>query len=302
MANIDRGFRIDVLSFSDLALAVSGTEQPDIGVGFEAPQGSIYLRQNTGTNGGLYVKFGPADVDWRNVSAIDLTFLQDEINNIETSGGYLNSDGTFDPTILNTFNNVSGLTETSTLLSALSQMDSAIVARGPLVNVQQDGIPVPNTPHNTVNFIDMEATDTGTGVSNIQNIFGSYFASTESLGVTTTTQTTPLEKLSLNTGTIPAGTYRIGWSFQWNHNATTNDFLGRVQLNNIKDLAFYQIEPKDAAGTFSTTGTNQQLGISGFSIEVLTAGTHIIDIDFTTSLAGVESSMWNTRLEFWRIS
>ena len=136
-------------------------------------------------------------------------------------------------------------------------------------------------------------------------LFGSEFQFAEDLIVTTTTQVALLEKLKLTTPALPAGTYRIGWSFQWNHNSTSTDFLGRVQLDDTDDLAYYQAEPSDSSYTgtpFSTTGTDQQMEMEGFSHKTLGAGVHTIDIDFATSVAGDESSIWNVRLEIWRVA
>ena len=64
MANIDQGFSTDVLSLNDVNLITSGIVDPTTGAGFEAPQGSLYLRYNSGTSGAVYVKFGPNNVDW----------------------------------------------------------------------------------------------------------------------------------------------------------------------------------------------------------------------------------------------
>ena len=57
MANIDDAFRIEILSLDDKTLIGTGEPQPNIGLGYEAPQGSLYLRQNATTSGEVYVKF-----------------------------------------------------------------------------------------------------------------------------------------------------------------------------------------------------------------------------------------------------
>jgi len=64
MANIDNGFRVEVLSLDDKTLLATGLDQPDILPGFEAPQGSLFLRQSSGSFGELYIKKGPNDIDW----------------------------------------------------------------------------------------------------------------------------------------------------------------------------------------------------------------------------------------------
>lgn len=62
MAHIDKAFRVSTLSLSDATLITQGTIDPS-GVGFEAPEGSLFLR-SSGTNSGVYVKTGPLDTNW----------------------------------------------------------------------------------------------------------------------------------------------------------------------------------------------------------------------------------------------
>lgn len=60
MANIDNAYTIDMLSLDDNVLIVSGTIDPSITTGYEAPIGSVYIR----TDGSMYQKTNTADVDW----------------------------------------------------------------------------------------------------------------------------------------------------------------------------------------------------------------------------------------------
>ena len=61
MANIDKAFAVDVLSINDTTLITTGTTDPTINTGYEAPLGSLYLRADVGT---VYVKSGVANIDW----------------------------------------------------------------------------------------------------------------------------------------------------------------------------------------------------------------------------------------------
>ena len=63
MANITDAFTVDVLSLDDITLLASGSADPSITVGYDAPMGSLFLR----TNGSLYRKTGLALVDWTEV-------------------------------------------------------------------------------------------------------------------------------------------------------------------------------------------------------------------------------------------
>lgn len=79
MANIDDAFTIDKLSLDDNLLITSGISDPTIGIGYEAPIGSLYAR----TNGILYQKIDTADVDWIKLS----TNLDNILNNtLEPTG------------------------------------------------------------------------------------------------------------------------------------------------------------------------------------------------------------------------
>lgn len=135
----------------------------------------------------------------------------------------------------------------------------------------------------------------------LTGVFGSQYFYAENDSISTMTSTTFQQKLRLTTPSIPAGTYRIGWSYQWNHDSTNNGFEGRVQIDDSTEIQYHQQEPQDSAGTFGSTGTDQKHTSSGFKNVVLSSGVHFVDVDFRTNAAGVESSIWNTRIEIWRV-
>ena len=171
---------------------------------------------------------------------------------------------------------------------------------GSTIEVQDSGVNLANTPHSTLNFEQFNVTDQGGGIAKIQPIFGSEFYQVESEGVTTTTSTTYIEKVALSTGSLPAGKYRIGWFYQWNHNSVTSDFVAQIRLNGT-ELYRHKQEPKDAAGSFSTTLTSQRYMTSGFTYEDL-SGNNTIQIRFKTDTSTDESSMWGAKIELWRVS
>ena len=134
-----------------------------------------------------------------------------------------------------------------------------------------------------------------------RDFFGTAYQYAESDAVSITTSATFQQKLRLTTSSLAAGTYRIGWSYQWNHDSTSNGFEGRVQIDDSTEVMFHQQEPQDSAGTFGSTGSDQQHQLSGFKHISLSSGVHTIDIDYRTNSAGNESSIWNTRIELWRV-
>lgn len=125
-------------------------------------------------------------------------------------------------------------------------------------------------------------------------IFGTEFQWDESTGESSTNSLSYVRKLRLTTTSLPAGEYRIGWSYNWSHNSTISDFEARVFLNDSITIEDHRQEPKDS-------GTDQRYQNGGFSIRTL-SGINTIDIDWRTDNAGNTAFIRETRLEIWRIS
>lgn len=138
-------------------------------------------------------------------------------------------------------------------------------------------------------------------MSHITSVFGTEFNKSESVGVSTTTSTNFQSKISITTPTLPAGMYRIGVSYGWNHDSASNDFEARVMEDGSRIGQLHKQEPKDSAGNFSTTASNQRHYLTRTYYRDLSAGTHDYDIEFRTSNNGTESSMWDVVIEMWRV-
>jgi len=173
---------------------------------------------------------------------------------------------------------------------------------GTTINVEQDNVAVVNTPHDIINFQNMTASDAGGGQVDVQNIFGSEFQISQSLGVTTTTSTTFQNKVTLTTTLLPAGTYRLGVSYGWNHDSQQNDFEARIREGGIDIGEIHKQEPKDSAGSFSTTGSSQRYYVQRTLYRTLTSGVQTYTLDFRTDSGGDESSMWDAVIELWRVT
>ncbi|RLD75108.1 MAG: hypothetical protein DRJ15_17460 [Bacteroidetes bacterium] len=100
MANIDYAFRVDILSLDDKTLISTGDAQPNTGGGYEAPQGSLYLRQNATTSGEVYVKFGPNDVDWNLLGSSDVNLTTIGSNDIPVFVDSTRSDKVLSSTMI----------------------------------------------------------------------------------------------------------------------------------------------------------------------------------------------------------
>ena len=148
-----------------------------------------------------------------------------------------------------------------------------------------------------------------TGINNalgtlLARVYGTNLVFVESLGNSITTSTAFVQKLRLSS-TIPAGgtgTYRLDWSYFWNHDSQANDFLARIQQNDASTLMDHQQEPKDSAGS-GTGGTDQRFPASGMIFLSLTAGVaYNFDLDFATNDGNSSSAMFEARMTLYRIA
>lgn len=122
MANIDDAYTIDKLSFDDNLLVTSGANDPSIGIGYEAPVGSLYIR----TNGSLYQKNNSADVDWILIGSGNSTDELVKISSNDTTAGFLNGK-LLTGTSLSIVENNDGNNETVTINTTI-----------PLSNIQDE--------------------------------------------------------------------------------------------------------------------------------------------------------------------
>jgi len=172
---------------------------------------------------------------------------------------------------------------------------------GSSITVQGDGSPLPNTPHSTLNFTGtgVTASDAGGGTATINipspGVFGTQFQDASNASSQTQTGTTWAQYLRLTTPVVPAGRYRIGWSYNWRCNSGSSDFRGRIELDGTTTLMSHQQESQDA-------GADQLQPAAGFVYVNLTNAAHTFDLDLSGSAAGVAATIADGRLEIWRVS
>ncbi len=124
--------------------------------------------------------------------------------------------------------------------------------------------------------------------------FGDFYAVSESLGQSINDTLAFVQKVRLTTPAVDAGDYRIGWSFTWGNESTSDDTIVQIEEDDTTVLWTMQAEAKDG-------GTDQQAPAGGFAETTLTAGIHTFDMDFRTSDAGEEARIAQARLEFWKV-
>lgn len=140
-------------------------------------------------------------------------------------------------------------------------------------------------------------------------VFGNDFQYVESLGVSITTSTTLQTKIDFITTDLPAGNYKIEWSYGWNHDKNKNDFHGILALNNdftqnnllMEHLQEPQQEGGNGTNKYVSTGTDQLFVSSGFMIVNL-SGVNNLKLQFRTTNDADESSIWNSVISLHRVS
>ena len=127
------------------------------------------------------------------------------------------------------------------------------------------------------------------------SIFGSEYQRFESLGTSSTTSATYVEKASFNTTVLPAGTYWIRVQYTWRQSNTGDDFRARVQINDTDTLFTHQQEPKDP-------GTDQ-LVWHHWSDEYTIGSSQSLQIDTDFSeVAGSTATIANLSIVLWRVA
>lgn len=140
-------------------------------------------------------------------------------------------------------------------------------------------------------------------VSGAASDFGSQYQQVEDLAISTIIGTAVLQsKLLLTTPVLPAGDYRVGVGYGWNHNAPFDDFIAEFREDGVPLEQQHQQEPKDAAGTFGSTGTNQKHYAYRVFHRTLTAAVHTFELFYGTAAAAQASSIWDAKIEFWRVA
>ena len=122
-------------------------------------------------------------------------------------------------------------------------------------------------------------------------VFGSEFQQASFDASSTTSSTTFVQVLKMSIGTVPSGTYRVGWSVEIEQ-STTDGGQYRVQENDTTDLGF---------GFNDSSVGPEKIDMGGFKYLTAYTGGTDIDIDIKVFVGGT-TKVENTRLEFWRVS
>lgn len=129
-------------------------------------------------------------------------------------------------------------------------------------------------------------------------IFGTHAQYWSNSNIVSTTSTFPLQILNAVVNLV-AGNYVVHVAYNWNCNSTTKDFISILDLNgNI--IRKHRQEPKDSAGSFGSTGTDQQHATSFFNMLTLTDA-DILTLSVASSQSGTRVSIWDAQIFLYRI-
>lgn len=121
--------------------------------------------------------------------------------------------------------------------------------------------------------------------------FGKSYAQNSSESESSTTSSTFQQKVRLTTPSLPSGTYRIGFYYEWQKTGLT-DFKSQVQVNDSITIMEGFEESVDS-------GNDQWFPRSGFG---LYTGSGVLDIDLDYAANGDTSKIRRARLEIWRVN
>lgn len=170
---------------------------------------------------------------------------------------------------------------------------------GSNIIVQDEGVNVTGTPHDELNFVGsgVTVTDGGSGTATITiggGTFGSEYQFAESLAESTTTSSTPIQKLRMTTTSLPAGDYYVSWSADVGNTTSDREFNAQFEEDDTTMLSHLDIKVKEGAA-----GAGPEIPFSGHAIRTL-SGVHTFDIDFWAGTA--TAKITNARIVLWRVS
>ena len=126
-------------------------------------------------------------------------------------------------------------------------------------------------------------------------------ASIDADAVSTLVGGTWQQKVRLSVAGLAAADYRLVWSYNWNLDSTSSNFEARIQVNDLTDVMSHVEEPTDSSGNWQSTGSGQKFLETGVR-RIALSGNVDIDLDWISPNNRVAASIWNARLELWRIS
>lgn len=166
--------------------------------------------------------------------------------------------------------NVNGVTELAVSSTTIDAQSNAITTTGAITGNTINGASI------TAGGVVTDYLD-GTGAYSVPP--GQLVAYDASLGLSTTTSLTFINKLSFTTASLDAGNYDIVVHYLWGYTNSNNNFVLRTTVDASIVGAEIVTEPADS-------DTAQTYPVSLSYQETLGAGTHDIEVDFRADVSG----------------
>jgi hypothetical protein len=181
--------------------------------------------------------------------------------------------------------------------AGLSVVNGDGVAGNPTLSMPNVGTAGTYGSPTTYPVITTDAQGRVTGVTTqlVSAVFGSEGEDFEDLTTATTTSTTFSDGASFVTASKSVGRFRIGFFFNWSISVTNADARFRITVNGVQQGPESRVELSEVA-----TQSNWESGFVYYdvpSIQTLT-----IAIQFAAETAGNTVSLFQSRVEIWRVS
>ena len=121
-----------------------------------------------------------------------------------------------------------------------------------------------------------------------QTLFGDYYVYEEDDAQSSTSSSSYVNKVTLDTPDLPSGRYRINWSFEW-RGRTGSDIKIRVQFSGTT-ISLLNMEAKDSSSWF---------GVSNF-YSTTAVGVNNVTLDYASESGTMH--IRRVRVEIWRIN
>ncbi len=142
--------------------------------------------------------------------------------------------------------------------------------------------------------------------------YNDYKASASLANPVCTQLTSFQQALRLDYDIPEAGNYELSVSYIWSYNATNNDFIARVQINDTDIFVEHEQEPRDSAGTgiivdaieggSFNTGTDQRLPFSYSEVITLPAGVGFVDLDIRNQQSNLSATVYKASITLKRFN
>ena len=130
--------------------------------------------------------------------------------------------------------------------------------------------------------------------SSSESVFGSEYYYDESLKESGTTSSSYELKLTLTTGLLSGGNYRISWFYNYRATSTSGDFVARIEMEDRTIIMEHEQEVKDSGSNIKQQG-------SGFNKITLTPGKKTFNLKYSNASSRA-SYISNARIEIFKIS